>query len=282
MKIRKCRNSVDYKNHSDQIGIEQAELIDYQNSFIVDGQQEFSIPGFSYTANVGVNFLVDYMYSNGSDINWRERLVCPVTSLNNRSRASIQVMDSVLGLYDSDEVYISEQVTPIYEYLSSRYSNIVGSEYLGPDAKPGYVSEDGLRHENLCDLSFDGNSYDAVLTFDCLEHLPDYSLAFEEIYRVLKPGGKLFFSIPFDVNNENNVVRAQVLENGDLNHILPPVYHGDPINDDGVLVYNDYGWDLLGVMRSIGYVGVFALFVSSKEFGYLGVEQIFFVADKPA
>lgn len=39
--------------------------------------------------------------------------------------------------------------------------------------------------------------YDTALCFEVLEHVPDTQEALREIHRVLKPGGRLIFSVPF-------------------------------------------------------------------------------------
>lgn len=56
------------------------------------------MPGYSYTAERQVDFEVDFLYANAGRINWRERLVCPLTGLSNRLRASIHLADSEPGM----------------------------------------------------------------------------------------------------------------------------------------------------------------------------------------
>jgi SAM-dependent methyltransferase len=46
-------------------------------------------------------------------------------------------------------------------------------------------------------LPFGDNSFSAVVTFNTFEHLHDPNRAAEEVYRVLKPGGKLFLHTAF-------------------------------------------------------------------------------------
>lgn len=52
-----------------------------------------------------------------------------------------------------------------------------------------------------CDLTqplpFDSGSFDTVLSSDVIEHLPDPVLAFQEMGRMLRPGGKLLLNTPF-------------------------------------------------------------------------------------
>ena len=40
-------------------------------------------------------------------------------------------------------------------------------------------------------------TYENVLLFNVLEHLPEYKMAFSEIYRILKKGGNFIGSVPF-------------------------------------------------------------------------------------
>lgn len=43
---------------------------------------------------------------------------------------------------------------------------------------------------------FESNSFDTVVSFQVIEHIPNDRLFLEEIYRVLKPGGKAIISTP--------------------------------------------------------------------------------------
>ena len=46
-------------------------------------------------------------------------------------------------------------------------------------------------------LKIPTKKYDNVLLFNVLEHLPEYKLAFSEIYRIIKKGGNFIGSVPF-------------------------------------------------------------------------------------
>jgi SAM-dependent methyltransferase len=43
---------------------------------------------------------------------------------------------------------------------------------------------------------FEDNSYDTIVTFQVIEHIPNDRLFLQEIYRMLKPGGKAIISTP--------------------------------------------------------------------------------------
>ena len=50
-----------------------------------------------------------------------------------------------------------------------------------------------MLHQDATNLSFDDSEFKCVLSFDVLEHIPDYDAALRESYRVLKRGGKFHF-----------------------------------------------------------------------------------------
>jgi SAM-dependent methyltransferase len=279
MKLFRSRTLEDFKNHQSLNQQEAQEIKAFEKHYENNGLTQFSIPGFSYPAQQTVDFLVDYLYSVPGKINWRERVSCPITNLNCRLRASIHILDLELAPYPTSKIFISEQVTPLYNYLQPLYANLVGSEFLGFGIKSGTTNAQGVRHEDLTALSFGDNELDFVLSFDCFEHFPDFTKAFKECSRVLKPKGKMLLSVPFVSSQQNNIIRATVAE-GKIIHHLPEEYHGDPINEKGCLCFTHFAWEMLDQVRASGFSDCYALSFSSKIFGYLGGEQILFVAVK--
>jgi len=281
MLIYRLRNIEEYQQHL----LRQQEVIERRNQEllkleIANRDHSFTVEGFSITAGQNVNFIVDWHHAYNNRINWRERLVCPTTGLNNRQRAGYHLLLSELEPYENDRFYITEQVTEFHNFLDKKFLNIIGSEYVDGDFPSGYITDNNLRHEDLTALSFDSNSLDQLISFDCLEHIADYKAALAECFRALKPGGTMLASFPFNKNEYETLVRAEVLADGTIKHICEPEYHGDPLSDDGCLSYYIFGWELLDVLRSIGFNDVYAVIYWSDVFGYLGDEQIAFVAKK--
>lgn len=82
-------------------------------------------------------------------------------------------------------------------------------------------------------------------------------------------------TIPFHRASDFSVVRARLI-NGQLEHILSPAYHGNPVSADGSLVFTDFGWDLLEVMKEAGFSDACVDVYASPEFGHLGGGQLVF------
>lgn len=97
---------------------------------------------------------------------------------------------------------------------------------------------------------------------------------------MLRPWGALFFSVPFLSLEQETLVRAAVEEDGSIRHLQPPEYHGDPCSEKGCLAFYQFGWDLLDLLRKIGFSKVQAYLYWSQRFAYLGRDQIVFVAQK--
>jgi hypothetical protein len=240
----------------------------------------FEVAGFSYPAEEKVNFLADFVFSDGKNVNWRERLVCPKTGLNNRQRAAVHIMDSELGVIPQESVYITEQVTALYNFLLVKNPGVIGSEFLGASIPRGSFDKKGVRNEDLTKLTFENDTFDVVLSFDCLEHMPDFVSGIKEVSRVVKPGGRLMWSVPFRTDLEFNLQRASLDPKGRIIHHEQPEYHGDPISSEGCLCFTHFGWEMLEQVKNAGFKKAYALAYWSDIFGYLGVEQFLFVAEK--
>jgi len=168
----------------------------------------------------------------------------------------------------------------LYQWFVNRHMNVVESEYSGMTVPSGKKHANGLKIEDLTRLSFSDNQFDFVLSFDIFEHIPDFLKAFQECFRILRPNGRLFFTVPFDVNSEKNIVRAVVKGNNEIEHLLPPEYHGNTISSDICLSFYCFGWEMLDQLRGAGFANVDAHLYWSQRFGYLGGDQAVFVAVK--
>jgi SAM-dependent methyltransferase len=192
-------------------------------------------------------------------------------------RAALHLFESQIRPKPGDGIYITEQSTPLYQEFRKRHASLVGSEYIVDSTPRGQVNSVGIRCEDLTDLQFEDACFEHVLSFEVFEHIPDYMAALRECARVLKPGGKVFCSVPFH-GDEKHTVRARIAADGSVEHLLPPEYHGDPVNPAGALCYRYFGLELLQELRAAGFADACFWIYWSADLGYLGEDRVFFVA----
>lgn len=125
------------------------------------------------------------------------------------------------------------------------------SSYFFEDVNPG-ESKDGIRCEDLTQLTFASDSFDLVITSDIFEHVFHAQKAFKEIYRVLAHGGVHIFTIPIKLPIPEKSVDRAILENEKVKHLLEPVYHRAGDGSD-CLVVTDWGQDLFTMLSGIGF-----------------------------
>jgi SAM-dependent methyltransferase len=100
------------------------------------------------------------------------------------------------------------------------------------------------RCENLERLTFDANSVDLHVTQDVLEHVFQPEMAFREIARTLRPGGSHIFTVPLVNKHKPTEVCARIGEEGGIEHLCEPEYHGNPVSGEGALVVRRWGYDI--------------------------------------
>lgn len=92
-------------------------------------------------------------------------------------------------------------------------------------------------------LPFEDASFDLVIHSDTLEHVAVPVLGLQECGRVLKPGGRLCFTVPIIVGR---LTRSRAG--------LPPSYHGDPEMDAGdFIVHTEFGADIWTMVFAAGF-----------------------------
>jgi glycosyltransferase involved in cell wall biosynthesis/SAM-dependent methyltransferase len=277
--------SIDEFRTGPQLNREKYDDIEYR---LIDWEHDaFQLDGYCAVCGTESTFNVGFMYSVAQDEqgrpipNWREHLNCIHCGFVNRVRAAFHYFYNEMGPRRHSRIYMTERVTALYERLERDFVYLTGSEYMGENYASGKIV-DGILHQDMMNLSLKDNSQDYILSFDVLEHVPDYFSALRECFRCLAPGGQLLFSAPFSSDQYDNIIRARLHPNGEIEHFLPPEYHGNPVDmEQGALCYRYYGWEVLDNLYKIGFVDCRAIVYWSREQGYLGGNQFLFAARKP-
>ena len=124
------------------------------------------------------------------------------------------------------------------------------TSYFWDDVEPG-ESREGVQCQDLMNLTYEDDSFDLVLSSDIFEHVRKPFAGFQEVNRVLKPGGFHIFSIPFDYPMPVETVYRVDTSGPEDEFILPKRYHSAPMGGKS-LVYTDFGEDMIEIMAADG------------------------------
>lgn len=183
--------------------------------------------------------------------NLRESLQCAGCGSKSRDRMLIYALSLVLGRSDALSQWPANQKYRIFEtagyrghppFLAEKY------DYYNTKYDPEKIAAgaDPRRYADIQQLPYADNFFDCVLSSDVFEHVRLDHQGFREILRVLKPGGILILQAPYGHIPHTRIL---VRPNGDKDEFLePPQYHAE-----NTLVYRIYGYDLLDLLRSIGF-----------------------------
>jgi Methylase involved in ubiquinone/menaquinone biosynthesis len=228
--------------------------------YAVSGREAAGYDGICEVCNSRQTLVVDYQSAeiqNGMRVpNWRERLICPNCGCNNRQRFMAHTIFE--NYHMGMDVLIYEQRSLLYQRLKREIPGIVGFEYLGEGYQSGAVYGD-VNCQDICELSFQDNNFDLIISNDVFEHTSDYYKAFCEAYRVLKPGGKLIFTVSFNANSDR------------IEHRF------DENRTQSIYIF---GWDILKVLIECGFGDAYGKVYYGMKEGYLGYLPIYFEALK--
>jgi SAM-dependent methyltransferase len=127
----------------------------------------------------------------------------------------------------------------------------------------------GLRNEDIQAQTFGEGVFDLVVSLDVYEHIDDPGAASREIARTLTPAGLHIFTAPTYKDLARGERRARLVD-GTVEHLAEPEYHGNPISDEGSLVFHHYGYDLPSLIRDWTGLDTIVLRAAAPGIGVLG------------
>lgn len=138
---------------------------------------------------------------------------------------------------------------PLVAFLRRRCAALTTSELL--DGVASGESRDGVLCQNVERLTFADASFDLCTSSEVFEHVEDDAAGFRELHRVLRPGGRLIFTVP--LHDSAQTQERFALRDGVRVAVLPPAYHADRYRGATVLVQRDYGRDLADRLQQAGF-----------------------------
>jgi SAM-dependent methyltransferase len=198
-----------------------------------------------------------------TDAPTRENYQCPACRASLRYR---QQAGAIAATYGRPGVPLAELVRAgAFGDLAIYEPGIIGPLRELLRDLPGYVNSyywpqvdrggerDGVRCEDLRDLTFADESFDLVISSDIFEHVRGPMEAFAEIFRVLRPGGHHIFTVPLRWPFPSTTTSRVDYSGPEDRFLVPPEYHGCPTDPAGSLVYTDFGMDLPEELRALGF-----------------------------
>jgi len=146
------------------------------------------------------------IFFRNSLINLREDFICVNCGSNSRNRHLALLIAETYGKSSGEKslpealrnmrklkVYEAQSTGPLHNILSN-LEDYTSSEYTAEKAARSGCS----RVEDLEKTSFTDDSLDLIITQDVFEHIKNPERAFGEIFRILRPGGRHIFTVPYN------------------------------------------------------------------------------------
>ena len=168
------------------------------------------------------------------------------------------------------KILAAEAITPAAAILRGAFPHFLGAEYLPTEEE--IERHYPIPHLDLMNAAFPDAAFDLFYSGDVLEHVPDLRRALGEIARILRPGGIMVSTFPFNAGAATTQCRASLDAEGQIVHHAPPEYHGNPLRpSEGSLVFLVPGWDVLDMACAAGFDDAKMTLILSSTFGVVSM-----------
>lgn len=191
---------------------------------------------------------------------WRGQLTCDCEDrLNCRDRALLHVLGAEAGLRRWSQVLLFGPPNAADRRIAAASARTVSVPRLATVP----TGSGRARHR----LEAGDAAFHLVVSTDYLHRVPPLQTALAELRRVLMPGGRLVFTVPFHDGCAATVERTQRMPR--RAGLLPA---------EAACEMHALGWDLLGMLRRAGFAQARMHGIWADELGYLGGENMVFCA----
>ena len=142
----------------------------------------------------------------------RDNVVCPACGSMDRERLACLMLEERMGVKPQHHVLHVAPEPKLYEHLAKTITGRLVACDLFPEDRPGVPN---IIKQDLTNLDFEDDSFDAVVCNHVLEHIPTDHVAMAEIKRVLKPGAKALLQVPYSEVIDNTEEDFSVITNAE-------------------------------------------------------------------
>ena len=171
---------------------------------------------------------------------YRDYLICPSCRSLPRNRALFYVLNREFPNFRELKIHES---SPLDYIARAMFRNSPGysASHFWSDIPLG-TERWGYTCQDLENLTFPDESFDLFITMDVMEHILDPIKAFQEIARVLRPGGAHIFTVP--LYNRGATITRAIRKGSNVKLLMPPQYHGNPLGGGSLVTreWNRESW----------------------------------------
>ena len=204
----------------------------------------------------------------GKSILFREQLVCGECGLNNRQRGMHYAINTLC--YSSNELYACAigKDEKFNESLIKKNIKLVSAELLNCDSVDGKMFK-LVKNGNDYKSILEDNSFNLVVSNDYLNRVSDIEQVLKESSRILKSGGVLLFSIPFNISKTLTTMQAKnILVHSSISGGEAKNY--SLITDNTSQIGYDLGWDIIDICKKSNFADAFMFYYYSTNNALFG------------
>jgi SAM-dependent methyltransferase len=211
----------------------------------------------------------------------RDNYICIRCLSIPRERALLTVLKDVRPQWRGLRIHESSPMGRGASKVLAAQCRQYDSSQFFPEVASGALVN-GVRSEDLGQMSLADASIDLLVTQDVMEHVIEPSAVFAEMMRVLRPGGAHIGTFPWHPWIGRTRARARADANGEVEHLLPAEYHASPVGGGRALVTTDWGYDLVDHVRAAGLTCEVRHVVQDRRHGLDGEFLEVFIFGRPA